>query len=78
MKMVYDEWFGQLSYAQRAAYRSHNVAPAQHDELVDYFGADAHAAIAAYVKAKGRNGLNYGDVFRDRPDKATGRVPASA
>lgn len=72
MKMVYDEWYGELSFAQRSAYRTHNIPPALHQELVEYFGAASHAAITAYVKSKPRNAMNYGDVFRDRPDKATG------
>lgn len=75
MKMVYDEWYGQLSFAQRAAYKSHNVPPALHDELVAYFGADAHAAITTYVKGGQRSGLNYGQVYRDQPDRKTGKMP---
>lgn len=50
MKMVYDEWYGELSYAQRAAYRKYNVTPYEHDQLVEHFGASAHAAITAAVK----------------------------
>lgn len=45
MKMVYDEWYGDLSYAQRAAYRKHNVTPYEHDRLVETFGQSAHAEI---------------------------------
>ena len=50
MKMVFDEWYGELSYAQRAAYRKFNVSPSDHDDLVERFGADNHAAITACVK----------------------------
>lgn len=73
-KIVFDEMYGNLSFAQRTAYRQGNVPPAMHDELTAYFGSDNHAAITAYVKSKGRNGLNYGDVHRDRPDIRTGKV----
>ena len=63
MKMVYDEWYGSLSFAQRAAYRKHNVPPAMHALLVERFGEDPEA-ITAFVKAtvaaKGR--IDYGDV----------------
>lgn len=37
MKMVYDEWYGELSYAQRAAYKRYNVSPSDHDDLMDMF-----------------------------------------
>lgn len=58
MKMVYDEWYGELSYAQRAAYRKHNVTPYEHDRLVEHFGATAHAEITAAVKgAVGAQGM---------------------
>ena len=50
MKLVYDEWYGTLSYAQRAAYRKHNISPSDHQSLVDKFGADDHAGIVAEVK----------------------------
>lgn len=50
MKMVYDEWYGELSYAQRAAYRKHNITPYEHDRLVEHFGRTAHAEITAAVK----------------------------
>lgn len=73
-RTVYDEWYGELTFAQRAAYRANNVPPALHDELIEYFGRTGHAAITAYVKAKGRSALNYGDVFRDRPDVTTGKI----
>lgn len=52
MKMVYDEWYGRLSFAQRAAYRKYNVAPADHTDLVREFGEDAHAEITAAVKER--------------------------
>jgi len=57
MKMVYDEWYGELSFAQRAAYRKHNVSPSDHDGLVDEFGEGAHAAITAAVKQRSPDGM---------------------
>lgn len=50
MKMVFEEYYGTVSYAQRAAYRKHNVTPYEHDRLVDHFGENAHAEITAAVK----------------------------
>lgn len=47
--MVYDEWYGTLSYAQRSAYRKHNVTPYEHDRLVERFGESAHAEITKAV-----------------------------
>lgn len=60
MKMVYDEWYGVLAYAQRAAYRKFNVSPADHDDLVDEFGPHAHAEITAAVKRRSENGYYQG------------------
>ncbi len=62
MKMVYDEWYGELSYAQRAAYKKYNVSPSDHspsdhDSLVRQFGADAHAEITAAVKDRSKSGM---------------------
>lgn len=49
-KMVFDEWYGELTFAQRAAYRKFNVSPSDHDTLVDQFGASNHDAITRAVK----------------------------
>ena len=60
MKIVFDEWYGKLSFAQRAAYRRFNVSPYDHDELVREFGEDAHEAITKAVKERSPEGLyNY-------------------
>lgn len=56
-KMVYDEWYGKLTYAQRAAYRKYNVSPADHDMLVAEFGRDNHAGITAAVKERSTSGM---------------------
>ena len=49
MKIVFDEWYGNLSYAQRAAYRKYNISPSDHDMLVMEFGAENHDAITKAV-----------------------------
>lgn len=61
MKMVFDEFYGELSFAQRAAYRKYGVSPADHSALLNYFDEDAHQEIAEYVKknAKENNGVFY-------------------
>lgn len=50
MKIVYDENYGELSFAQRAAYRKFNVSPSDHDALRQRLGSSNHAAITAAVK----------------------------
>jgi len=57
MKIVFAEWYGRLSFAQRAAYRKFNVSPSDHDLLVDEFGASEHAKITAAVKARSASGM---------------------
>ena len=65
MKLVYDEWYGELSFAQRAAYRKYNVSPSDHDVLVGVFGPDAHADITAAVKRHSQTGqFSYWDFAR--------------
>lgn len=56
-KMVYDEFYGELTYAQRAAYRKNNVSPADHHDLVDEFGETNHAAITQAVKERSDDGM---------------------
>lgn len=57
MKIVYDEFFGELSYAQRAVYRKYNVSPADHQMLVDEFGETEHAKITQAVKDRSPHGM---------------------
>ena len=57
MKLVYDEWYGELSFAQRAAYRKFNVSPSDHQDLVADFGEDNRAAIVAVVRDRSRSGM---------------------
>lgn len=56
MKIIYDEQYGDVSYAQRAAYRKFNVSPMDHDMLVDKFGEKSHAAITQYVEEHSTDG----------------------
>lgn len=56
-KIVYDERYGELTFAQRAAYRKHNVSQSDHDMLVDRYGEDAHAAIVEAVKRNSPGGM---------------------
>lgn len=65
----FHESYGEVSKPQLAAYKSHNVPPALHDEIVDYFGEHNHRDITNYVKSQGRNGLDYGDVYRQASRK---------
>lgn len=56
-KIVFDEFFGEISYAQRAAYRKYNVSPSDHDGLVEVFGENNHAGITAAVKKYSDSGM---------------------
>ena len=60
MKLVFDEWYGTLSFAQRAAYRKYNVSPLDHTILCDEFGKDNHTAITQAVKARSSSGMYRG------------------
>lgn len=62
MKLVFDESYGQLSFAQRAAYRKHNVSPFDHDMLVAEFGETEHTAITAAVKDRSTDGSYRGNL----------------
>lgn len=50
MKMIFDERYGELSFAQRAAYRKYNVSKSDHDHLVRHYGEHNHAQITEAVK----------------------------
>lgn len=56
-KMVFDEMYGELTFAQRAAYRRYNVSPSDHNDLIDTFGEGEHAAITAAVKKYSTSGM---------------------
>lgn len=47
---VFHERYGEVTRAQLAAYRKHNVSQSDHCDLADVFGEDNHAAITAAVK----------------------------
>ncbi len=47
---VFHESYGEVTRAQLAAYRKHNVSPSDHDALVEVLGENNHAAITAAVK----------------------------
>ena len=62
-KIVYDEFYGQLTYAQRACYRKHNVPPAMHQDLVARFGDDPEAIVAFVKRVVAKRGtIDYGDI----------------
>jgi len=56
-KMVYDEFYGELTFALRAAIRKNNVAPADYTDLEDEFGAGNFGAILAAVKERSTDGM---------------------
>jgi len=56
-KMVYDEWFGELTFAERSAIRKFNVSPFDHEQLCSEFGRENHAAITAAIKERSTSGM---------------------
>lgn len=63
-KMVYDEWYGELTYAQRACYRKYNVPPAMHSQLVERFGDDPKAIIEFIKRMVAEHGsIGYSDLW---------------
>lgn len=48
--ITFHESYGDVSRAQLAAYRKHNVSPSDHDGLIMRFDSGNHEAITAYVK----------------------------
>lgn len=53
--VTFHEMYGEVTRAQLAAYRKHNVSPSDHDMLVNAFGNDG-AAIVAEIKRQVANG----------------------
>lgn len=45
-EVIYTDSYGHVSRRQLENYRKHNVSPADHDDLVDYFGRGSHAGMA--------------------------------
>jgi hypothetical protein len=73
-KMVYDEWYGELTVAQRAAYRKFNVSPSDHHDL-----ADQHEAITRFVKDHVKTGMyrRPRGMFNLVKSKVTGEIRSS-
>lgn len=53
---VFHEMYGEVTRPQLAAYRKHNVSPADHDEMVSHFGDNAKAIID-HIKRNSPNGM---------------------
>ena len=53
-KMVYDERFGEITFAQRAAYRKFNVSQSDHDSLAQQYGKQIEAALWVEIDAQQR------------------------
>ena len=49
LTMTFHECYGDVSRAQLAAYKRHNVSPYDHDQLVQLYG-DNHQLITQVVK----------------------------
>lgn len=47
---TFHESFGEVTPAQLAAYRKHNVSPSDHHDLADTLGVGNHSGITAAVK----------------------------
>lgn len=57
MKLVYDEWYGELSVAERSAIKKFNVSPSDHEFLCDEFGRGNHEAITKAIKERSSSGM---------------------
>ena len=76
-RRVYSDAYGETTEGLRRALKGCNVPPALYGDLLDYFGPNADAAMARFVRSQGRNGLDYTgprSVRALRPDRSTGRV----
>ncbi len=60
-QIIFHETYGDVTRAQLAAYRKHNVSQSDHDMLTDIVRADAHADLTKIVKDYSPNGMF--DVF---------------
>lgn len=56
MKLVYDEWYGEITVAERNAIKKFNVSPMDHEMLCDEFGKDNHDAITKAIKDRSSSG----------------------
>ena len=73
-KLVFDERFGTMSFAQRAAYRKYNVSQSDHDMLTEVIREDAHADLTQIVKDYSPGGSF--DVFAALRDLRRGQAYA--
>ena len=55
-RLVYQEQFGDVTPAQLLAYRKYNVAPIDHQMLVDEFGEQNWDTITLVVKTRSGDG----------------------
>ncbi len=56
MNLVYDEWYGELSVAERKAIKKYNVSPSDHQMLSDEFGDCNHEAITKAIIERSSSG----------------------
>jgi hypothetical protein len=57
MSLVYDEWYGELSVAERKAIKKYNVSPSDHQMLSDEFGDCNHEAITKAIIERSSSGM---------------------
>lgn len=69
--IVFHESYGEVTRAQLAAYRKHNVSPSDHDDLVRVLGEDNRDAIIkavkTYVYPPGSNQFSIFEFWNRRP-----------
>jgi len=59
-KMVYDEWYGELTYALRAAIRKFNVSPSDYRDLEDRCGVGNYDGILSRIRVNSEGGYYRG------------------
>lgn len=66
--MTFHERFGEVSKAQLAAYRKHNVSQSDHETLAFWLGEEQHADITKAVKdERNHQGSSFSSyLFRER------------
>jgi len=56
-KMVYDEWYGELTFALRLVIKKRNVSPADYTDLQDEFGSDNYDAMKKAIVERSEGGM---------------------
>lgn len=56
-KMVYNEWYGEITVAEQRAIKKFNVSPVDHQMLCDEFGEANHDTITQAIKSRSENGM---------------------